>query len=901
MILIWLAGVALLAHVVLWLDAPLLWQAAAALLLTGFLPGLLTVELLLGHLPQSSRAERLLYAVGCGFAWIVLGLLALNFLPGALLPVQIILFYDVTLMILGGILWWRQTVRRDAALSSTPGHSDAPRAGLPGGGWLWAGLVTLALVGGLLRFPHLDYSEFQGDEARPLLLAAAALRGDAQAIYSHPKGPAEILIPTAIYGATQRISEAAARLPFALASFTGLFVVFWLGWRMFHPVAGWAAAMLLAVDGYLIGFARIVQYQSIVFLMMVLCLLACYRVSQPPRPAGQTASRYLLLAAIFLATGLLAHYEAALVVAPGLYLLLASRFWLRQPTTALEYSRSHFHPSSLIPHPLSLLRALIAPILLGAVLLGLFYVPFVLNPNFAATYAYIAESRIGGAFPYNNLADFFRRTTLYSPSYYIGLLALCTLIGLSAVYRRTLRGLWAWVAIGILWLGLAFAIVAQSQSMAWIPAGRDPTWLLFAAAFGVAWFTPRLAHAERALWLWLGSAMILMLFFVRTPNTHVYGFIIPWALVAGMALSRGLDALTTRLGAGRARALAIPAAALVLAIFGNYAYWYFAASPQEILHTWRENRPAGYWVPYDMPDRARFSSFGFPMRNGWKAIGALYDPAYADCVGEEDCLALRAPFTTNDRQAVADWYTRGAAYCPRDHRYYIVSHPVEPGEREQVESLRAELAATGYARLGVVQVHGRDKIEIYDRDPGSRISDAAHVLDVENYIEHFDRTRAAPWFELNGPVAVPLPGIQPLEYRFGDHIWLMGYRLERIGYAASQGPEDALVLTLYWRTDAPLTQAYTVFNQVLRMDDFHKIGQQDGEPGCDLFPTDRWQPGAMIADRYYIPLDDGAPPGVYTLLSGMYARETGDRLPIFTPAGDFIGDALGLDEIVIDP
>ena len=75
--------------------------------------------------------------------------------------------------------------------------------------------------------------------------------------------------------------------PLPLANLAGLLALFVLGWAMFGPVAGWSAAMLLAVEGYLIGFARIVQYQSVVVLMTVLTVLILYRLYR----AGRLESR----------------------------------------------------------------------------------------------------------------------------------------------------------------------------------------------------------------------------------------------------------------------------------------------------------------------------------------------------------------------------------------------------------------------------------------------------------------------------------------------------------------------------------------------------------------------------------------------------------------------------------
>ena len=196
----------------------------------------------------------------------------------------------------------------------------------------------------------------------------------------HRKGPVEILLPTLIYALTGHLTEAAARLPFALANLAAVVAVFVLGWRLFHPLAGWVAALFLAVDGYFIGFARIVQYQSIVILTSVLVMLILVRLVQRP----EALRRYLVLAAALFATGVLAHYEAALVIVPGLYLLWL--VWQRHK-------------------PPNFVRALVIAVLVAGATAALFYLPYLLNPAFQNTYAYLTDERIGGHFPYNNLAD----------------------------------------------------------------------------------------------------------------------------------------------------------------------------------------------------------------------------------------------------------------------------------------------------------------------------------------------------------------------------------------------------------------------------------------------------------------------------------------------------------------
>ena len=470
--------------------------------------------------------------------------------------------------------------------------------------------------------------------------------------------------------------------------------------------------MLLALDGYFIGFSHIVQYQSIVFLTVVLTVLIFVRLagidnnqeqrrlsspsfsgrietkadSLPETPTTGTLTRWLTLAAILLATGLLSHYEAVLVVFPCAYLLY--RVWCNGTDL------------------LKLARALVLPISVGALLVGSFYIPFVRNPNFAITYAYITVNRLGvdpggsaasGA-PYNNLVDVFNRTMLYSSSYYLLLLVGLATLALAFVYWRGLGKPWRTILVAILLAGLALT----AWQPTWLQIGTsDQIWAFFATLFLIAWCVPHFPTGERIVWIWFAGPMILSLFFTRTPNTHVYGFFMAWALIAGMAIEWIWRWLRQRLGTTFASAIAAPVAILLVALFGTYEYWYFVYNDVEILRTWRQNRPDGYWVPYDMP--TNMSIFGFPFRNGWKTVGALYAEGTLD-----------GAFDTNGRDAVGDWYTRGAAYCPRDHKYFIFSQAVEPAEADGLAMRQQELEES-YGLVGRVMVNGQPRLHIYDK------------------------------------------------------------------------------------------------------------------------------------------------------------------------------------------
>ncbi len=182
--------------------------------------------------------------------------------------------------------------------------------------------------------------------------------------------------------------------------------------------------------------------------------------------------------------------------------------------------------------------------------------------------------------------------------------------------------------------------------------------------------------------------------------------------------------------------------------------------------------------------------------------------------------------------------------------------------------------------------------------PGGRYQVTARVRDTGHRVAigSFTVIQRAAGAEVN---VAEIP--HQVAYQFGSQIYLIGYKLSE----STVAPGEAIGLTLYWQTDAVISERYKVFTHLLGevynadTDNF-LWGQQDNEPVNGQAPTTRWQPGAIIVDPYRIPVAPDAPPGRYRLEVGLYGLIDGQRLPVSGGSPEQIhNDAVILTEIEV--
>ncbi len=403
--------------------------------------------------------------------------------------------------------------------------------------WLLVGIMALAL---LLRLVNLDYKELQGDEGVIMVRAAAVLTGDANQLFLHQKGPIEILLPLMTWGLTGAINDFWARLPFTWAGWLGVGLVYLLGQRWFGRKAGLVAALLFAISGFSIAFSRIIQYQTLVMLWGGLSLLSATRYRERGRPFD------LILTAVFLAGGLLAHYDAILVFPAVVWLL-----WARvQQERRIEW------------------RGWLVPLVVGSGTLALFYLPFVLNPNFERTFSYLVQGRVGtdeSGLPFSwSGSAVWQMVTFYNSLWYIlGLLILIVI------------GYWK--------------LIKQRSHLA-------PAFYFLA---------PTLFYTV----------------IVGDPRTHVYT-LFPGAVIMAAVGLIGLAEFRP-LSSDLPRRIAYLFFTSWLLVSTLYVTLLFVDVSPERQRTWAENRPLPALYPTTWDEPPLFGLFGFPHQAGWRAAAGL--------------------------------------------------------------------------------------------------------------------------------------------------------------------------------------------------------------------------------------------------------------------------------------
>lgn len=813
-----------------------------AIALTSFLPGLTWTNRFVTGLPLGPRftvAIALSYTITC------LATLLLHYLPGPISSWQLLIALDL-LALIPLILKNRSVaiVKRPEkdALFAVPTVSNplAPVA-----------LLLVLLVAFYLRAANLGYSEFQGDEALVMITAAEALEGHEDALFLRSKGPVEVLLPMALWRLSGTINEAVARLPFAMAGILAIITIYLIGRMLGGRRLGVVAVVFFAFNGFMVAFARIVQYQVlVVWLSSLSFLMALYW--QDTR-----SKRFAVLSGLFLGAGLLAHYDAILVLPALVWIFLADIFEKEKAPGVTGTSADR--PSNITT---KLRRQTIT---WGSFLVALaisvlpFYLPYAVDPQAGRTGDYVS-TRIGSELR-NNLSDFFQFNTFYSSFYYIVLTGLLVLV--IFIYVLWQAG-WNYRLLLLPLIAAVVAVIFIPELFFFPQIGFNASLLPFLLILLAIILALRFSPTHQALIAWLAVPFLGYNFVVALGLTHIYTIVPAWSLLAAMGWYCLFDLPGRSAMWRRSSNLLLSAGILLSTLFLWNA---FIRHDVEYWQDYPTGNLSIFWTPYQEPPEAGF--FGFVHRAGWKAVGRNIATGI-----------LAGDYASNEEPDVTTWYTRGAPRACDSYPefYYLADDLIDP------VNTPADVLDQAYKEIGTVTLPNQKQMAIMQQVPNNL---SLGAVEEASAARQFDETATPAAF------ARSARGSVPADANFGNQIRLVGYDLD----TRRAHPGGRIPVTLYWQTLAPISTSYHVFTHL--ESDAGPIAQSDGVPVCWTYPTDAWRPGQIIADQHALALPPDVAPGQYSLAVGLYLPENFERLEVVDIAGNPAGTSITLDVIEI--
>lgn len=177
-------------------------------------------------------------------------------------------------------------------------------------------VILLLVFVALLRFVNLGYSEFQDDEKKALIR-----KSEGQSTYNfflqQRKGPMQFVVTSAtLFFIDDYRNELALRLPFTVMNLISVFV-FYLVLREIidSHVPAMFGAFLYGLNGFIVGFSRIAQYQNINILFSLLSLYFFIHLGKNTKHLY----RYAFGGVLAYSISLLAHWDAIFILIPIIY------------------------------------------------------------------------------------------------------------------------------------------------------------------------------------------------------------------------------------------------------------------------------------------------------------------------------------------------------------------------------------------------------------------------------------------------------------------------------------------------------------------------------------------------------------------------------------------------------
>jgi len=450
------------------------------------------------------------------------------------------------------------------------------------------------LLAAPFRFIDLGYSDYIGDERKAFIqpLNAQSLQ---DFFITRRKGPMQFLVSEIPHFITKDFrNEYAQRFPFAVLSVFSVAALYLMIKKLSGDgLAAFISSLLYLVNGFIVGFGRIAQYQN---LNLLFNFLSIYFYSDLLFK-DKKLIRSTFLGTFFFSLSTLSHWDAIFIIPIVSYIFV--RFLVNKAHTK-DYK----------------LRILLLNFMLGCLLLLPFLIPYLL------AFTGLSDNQ-----------DYFGRRVD------IGFHSLGTYLELIRLYNP--------------FYTLQFVSIA--------------------ALFGILRFKKALPYI-----LWFVIAFLIFEFLVRKPGTHIYNFVLPVTILAGLGIAGVIHAFPRW-----TKILPVMLLIPVFTFLGYQSYFIFVDHVDE--YPWeqkvyfeelRTKYPNNNYVKKlpvlitpEYTIEQKLPLFGFPHYRHWDDINT-YVNSRNDETGED------YGYISNEDKTISEWYM-DAKYRVTGGFYIIaVKHPV---------------------------------------------------------------------------------------------------------------------------------------------------------------------------------------------------------------------------------
>lgn len=497
------------------------------------------------------------------------------------------------------------------------------------------------------------YSSYQGDEINTIDFKQ--FDGNTlEYLLSKKRGPTQYVLNLANYYVFDNLSEYFIRLPYLLFGIGAIYAIYRLGKKTFSKEVGILAAILLATNGLYIAFARITQYQALMYFLIPLQILYfIYSVKNDK-------SLHLLLSGLFGSIILLTHYDAGSVVPFYLTVIFAINAKDRY-VNVLTSIRNNFQ--KLLKQLAIFFTGYFVPSMA-------WYIPYSMHDSFSNTTSAYLSGRLFGGGLNPRLNEKYTLLTMYMPIEYIWAIAILTLIGIAFVILESVK-------IDLIIDTATLKRKVKNKDFSFVLSYINPRKLLtlhhyipfiFVGVIAIFWvyinfkpqsdtggfillltsillaaymfFSNRYTGYKSATVIWFLGAYSFYFLIMKDPRTHVYMAFIPMFLLSGYSIINLLHYFN------KLKHL-ILCAFLVLLLFVSLVNYriFIDRSPE---YPWTNNNQI---LGYNLYEIKRVSHgriegvFGFNNYRAFDEIGTLF---------ERGCLV--GTYQSNEKNSITKHY-----------------------------------------------------------------------------------------------------------------------------------------------------------------------------------------------------------------------------------------------------